>query len=102
LRVVADSHAIVWFTQRSTHLSERAAGALRDAARSEGITVSVATFVDLWYVTPSAAVARRGSEVLDPGSELVRREVGTHPRMVPRCERREPARWSAMSWRYLA
>lgn len=51
MRVVADSHAIVWFTQRSTQLSDRAAGALRDAARSEGITVSVATFVDLWYVT---------------------------------------------------
>ncbi|MCI0636513.1 MAG: PIN domain-containing protein [Actinobacteria bacterium] len=51
MRVVADSHAIVWFTQRSTQLSDHAAGALRDAARSEGITVSVATFVDLWYVT---------------------------------------------------
>lgn len=51
MRVVADSHAIVWFTQRSTQLSDRAAGALRDAARSEGVTVSVATFIDLWYVT---------------------------------------------------
>lgn len=51
MRVVAGSHAIVWFTQRSTQLSDRASGALRDAARSEGITVSVATFVDLWYVT---------------------------------------------------
>jgi PIN domain nuclease of toxin-antitoxin system len=51
VRVVADSHAIVWFTQRSTQLSDRAASVLRDAARSEGITVSVATFVDLWYVT---------------------------------------------------
>lgn len=48
MRVVADSHAIVWFTQRSTQLSDRAASVLRDAARSGGITVSVATFVDLW------------------------------------------------------
>lgn len=51
MRVVADSHAIVWFTQRSTQLSDRAVTVLRDAARSEGITISVATFVDLWYVT---------------------------------------------------
>lgn len=51
MRVVADSHAIVWFTQQSTQMSDRAAGALRDAARGAGITVSVATFVDLWYVT---------------------------------------------------
>lgn len=51
MRIVADSHAIVWFTQRSTQLSDRAAGALRDAARSEGVTVSVATFIDLWYFT---------------------------------------------------
>ena len=51
MRVVADSHAIVWFTQGSTQLSDRAAGVLRDAVRSEGVTVSVATLVDLWYVT---------------------------------------------------
>jgi PIN domain nuclease of toxin-antitoxin system len=51
VRVVADSHAIFWHLQRSPRLSERAAEALREASASEGITVSIATIVDLWYVT---------------------------------------------------
>lgn len=51
MRVVADSHAIVWYLQGSPRLSERAAALLSDAEASEGIVVSVATLVDLWYVT---------------------------------------------------
>lgn len=51
MKVVADSHAIVWYVQGSPRPSERAATALADAEASEGIVVSVATFVDLWYVT---------------------------------------------------
>jgi PIN domain nuclease of toxin-antitoxin system len=48
MRVVADSHAIVWYVQRSTRLSKRAAAALSQAEASDGIVVSVATLVDLW------------------------------------------------------
>lgn len=51
MRVVADAHAIFWHLQRSSKLSEPAAEALRDARASDGITVSIATLVDLWYVT---------------------------------------------------
>jgi len=51
VRVAADSHAIVWYAQGSPRLSDRAATALVDAEASDGIVVSVATLVDLWYVT---------------------------------------------------
>jgi PIN domain nuclease of toxin-antitoxin system len=51
VRLVADSHAIVWFTSGSARLSATARTALRDAQRDHGLTVSVATFLDLWYVT---------------------------------------------------
>ncbi len=51
MRVVADSHAIVWYVQGSPRLSERAAAALFEAETTDGIVVSVATLVDLWYVT---------------------------------------------------
>lgn len=50
MRVVADSRALVWFMQGSPRLSVRAADVLRAAEASDGITVSVATLVDLWYV----------------------------------------------------
>ena len=49
-RVVADSHALVWFTRGSSKLSTTAAEALRAAEASEGVVVSVATLIDLWYV----------------------------------------------------
>lgn len=51
MRVVADSHAIVWYVQGSPRLSQRAQSALSEAETSGGIVVSVATLVDLWYVT---------------------------------------------------
>jgi PIN domain nuclease of toxin-antitoxin system len=51
LKVVADSHAIVWYLQGSDRLSRPAADALERAERTEGIVVSVATLIDLWYVT---------------------------------------------------
>jgi PIN domain nuclease of toxin-antitoxin system len=46
---------LVWFTQSSPQLSDRAGEVLRDAEASDGIVVSVATLVDLWYVTQSTA-----------------------------------------------
>jgi PIN domain nuclease of toxin-antitoxin system len=51
LRVVADSHAIVWYVSGSDRISGVARDALREAERSEGVVLSVATLVDLWYVT---------------------------------------------------
>jgi PIN domain nuclease of toxin-antitoxin system len=48
---VADSHAIVWFVAGSSRLSEPAREALRAAERERALTVSIATFLDLWYVT---------------------------------------------------
>lgn len=50
MRVVADSHAIFWHLQRSPKLSAPAAQALREAGDHE-IVVSVASLIDLWYVT---------------------------------------------------
>jgi PIN domain nuclease of toxin-antitoxin system len=51
LRIVADSHAVVWHVQGSPRLSTAAAEALAEAEATDGVVVSVATLVDLWYVT---------------------------------------------------
>lgn len=51
MRVVADSHAVVWYLQGSDRLSAPAAQALAEAEATDGIVVSLATLVDLWYVT---------------------------------------------------
>jgi len=65
VRVVADSHTLVWFTQGSPRLSVRAGEVLREAEADAGITVSVATLVDLWYVaqTTQGVSARELSEL---------------------------------------
>jgi PIN domain nuclease of toxin-antitoxin system len=55
MRVGADSHALVWFTQAAPQLSSRAGGVLREAEASDGPVISVATLVDLWYITQSTA-----------------------------------------------
>ena len=51
MRVVADSHAIVWYVQGSKRLSERANEALAGAEAERSLVVSVATLIDLWYVS---------------------------------------------------
>jgi PIN domain nuclease of toxin-antitoxin system len=51
VRVIADSHAVVWYLQGSDRLSGQAAQALAECEETDGIVVSVATLVDLWYVT---------------------------------------------------
>ena len=50
MRVVADSHAIVWYVQGSKRLSERAGEVLAEAEAERSLVVSVATVIDLWYV----------------------------------------------------
>jgi PIN domain nuclease of toxin-antitoxin system len=51
VRVVADSHAIVWYVQGSKRLSERASEVLAEAEAERSLVVSVATLIDLWYVS---------------------------------------------------
>jgi PIN domain nuclease of toxin-antitoxin system len=51
VRVLADSHAIVWHLQGSPRLSPAAASALTEAEATDGVVLSVATMIDLWYVT---------------------------------------------------
>ena len=60
MRVVADSHAIVWYVQGSPRLSDKATAALNDAEASDGVVVSVATLVDLWYVTQTTQAVSAG------------------------------------------
>ncbi len=50
MRVLADSHAIIWHMQGSSRLSATAGSALVEAEATEGVVVSVATLVNLWYV----------------------------------------------------
>lgn len=51
MRVVADSHALVWYGHDSPRLSRRARAVLRDAIAGDGLVVSVVSVVELWYVT---------------------------------------------------
>ncbi len=50
MRLLADSHAIVWQSQRSPELSDVAADALLQAEETDGVVVSIASLIDLWYV----------------------------------------------------
>ena len=81
MKVVADSHALVWHVAGSERLSPHAAEVLRSAEKSEGIVVSVGTFVDHWYVsqTTTAVTAddlRDLRRKIDSGSSV----FGPHPR----------------------
>jgi PIN domain nuclease of toxin-antitoxin system len=49
--VLADSHAVLWYTQNSRRLSPNAASALAEAEATDGVSVSVTSLLDLWYVT---------------------------------------------------
>ena len=52
MRVVADTHALVWYLldDPDRRLSPDALTALEQAESTDGIAVSVASVVDLWYV----------------------------------------------------
>ena len=52
MRVVADTHALVWYLldDPDRRLSPEARGSLERAESTDGIAVSVASVVDLWYV----------------------------------------------------
>jgi PIN domain nuclease of toxin-antitoxin system len=52
VRVVADTHALVWYLldDPDRRLSPAALAVLEEAESTDGISVSVASVVDLWYV----------------------------------------------------
>ena len=51
MRVVADSHALVWYCHDSPQLSQPARSALHDAITGDGVVISIVSLVELWYVT---------------------------------------------------
>jgi PIN domain nuclease of toxin-antitoxin system len=70
VRVVADSHAIVWYVQGSKRHSERAREVLAEAETERSLVVSVATLIDLWYVsqtTQSVTAEQRNASLGAPG-----------------------------------
>ena len=93
MRVVADSHAIVWYVQGSKRLSERAGEVLAEAEAERSLVVSVATLIDLWYVSQTtrsvtakqlAALRQRlgssGAVALEPVTAVIADATTTIPR----------------------
>jgi PIN domain nuclease of toxin-antitoxin system len=71
VRVVADSHVLIFYLFTPDRLSEPALQALGEAEDGSGIVVSAATLGDLWY-----ASHKSGPNSLAPGAfELLRRTV---------------------------
>ena len=58
MRVVADSHTLIWylFGDPDQRLSTTAREALEEAENTDGIAVSVASILDIWYVTQTRLV----------------------------------------------
>ena len=51
MRLVADTHALIWYLLQRPELSPDAQQALDDACSTDGVVVSTALLIDLWYVT---------------------------------------------------
>ena len=62
MKVVADSHALLFYLFTPDQLSDSALWALGEAEDSDGIVVSAATLGDLWYASQRRAtgVCARG------------------------------------------
>jgi PIN domain nuclease of toxin-antitoxin system len=75
VRVLADSHAILWQSQRSPELSDVAADALLEAEETDGVVVSVASLVDLWYVT------RTTKSISDAELRNLREQINSSPEL---------------------
>jgi PIN domain nuclease of toxin-antitoxin system len=97
--IVADTHALVWFVFSPELLSGRADESLRSAEEGDGVTVSVATLIDAWYVTQTtkaiSEVQLGGLRALiDPGSnvtlEPIDDEVAQAFERVPRSTLPDP------------
>lgn len=72
MRVAVDTHALLSFLKGSPLLSVDGRLALRNAEGSDGIVVSAALLVDLWYVTQTTQAFT--TEDLDAVQELVAAE----------------------------
>ena len=71
MRVVADSHALIFYLFLPHQLTEQALETLGEAEDTGGVVVSAATLSDLWY-----ASHKRGPKSLAPGAyESLRRTV---------------------------
>ncbi len=75
MRVLADSHTIIWQSQRSTELSEDAANVLLQAEETDGVVVSVASLIDLWYVTQTT------KGVSDSDLSNLREQISSSPEL---------------------
>ncbi|MGH3767446.1 MAG: type II toxin-antitoxin system VapC family toxin [Pseudonocardiaceae bacterium] len=83
MKVVADTHVLVFYLFTPDRLTDTALDALLEAENTDGIVVSAATFADLWYAsrkTSSAAIAPGVHEqiqatVLDPTTNLLLQPV---------------------------
>lgn len=79
VKVVADTHVLVFYLFTPDRLTDTALDALLHAEDTDGIVVSAATFTDLWYAsrkTSSAAIApgvyqQIRPTVLDPTTNLL-------------------------------
>ena len=74
MRVVADSNALVFYLFEPRRLTDSALNALAEAEDTEGISASVASIGDLWYVSQK----RSGSGIL-PGTYEAVRQVLADP-----------------------
>jgi PIN domain nuclease of toxin-antitoxin system len=102
VKVVADTHVLVFYLFTPDRLTEKALEALLKAEDSEGIVISTATLADLWYAsqkTSSPAIAPGVHEqiqatVLDPATNLVLHPISaatmTHFGTVPLADLRDP------------
>lgn len=71
MRVVADSHALLYYLFTPDQLSDRALEVLGELEDTDGVVVSTATIGDLWY-----ASHKEGRRALTPGAfELLRSTV---------------------------
>jgi PIN domain nuclease of toxin-antitoxin system len=80
VRVAVDTHALIWFLKGSPLLSVDGRLALRDAEGSDGVVVSAALLVDLWYVTQTTQAFT--TEDLDAVRDVVAAE-STALELVP-------------------
>ncbi|MCA1670961.1 MAG: PIN domain-containing protein [Actinobacteria bacterium] len=102
MKVVADTHVLVFYLFTPDRLTDTALDALLQAENADGIVVSAATLADLWYAsrkTSSAAIAPGVYEqiqatVLDPTTNLLLQPVSaatmTHFGVVPLEDLRDP------------
>ena len=74
MKVVADSHSLLFYLLTPGQLSERAFETLAEAEDTDGVVISTATLGDLWY-----ASHKRGRHALTPGAFELMRETALDP-----------------------